>query len=206
MFEKMKSSLPFILLWLSCVNSCERNLTSSPYLIVDGCPERNPDYDREADSNPRECRNWDACTWDMGMCPRCDSNSTSGPAPGVRTPKPSSLHRPTTQPSLYSRPSKAPTDSPTETGKGTERPTRGSKSGNGGVTSFPTYVTTVINKVTKTPTESPAPSDFPSAHPSATPSNTPSASPSDFPSLYPTWISRSKIKCPLATKWVNGTE
>ena len=217
-FSIQMNCLILLFLWVTSVSSFTNS--SSPYIIIDGCPERNPDYDAKTNPRPKECH------WDMGMCPGCDSYVTPGPSP-VQT----------------GIPSKGPAAR-------TERPTSkaGSKSG-GRSTLFPTFVTTVINKVTASPTISSVPSDVPSGTPTAepslapsqipsdvptstpsvapsdvpsgtpssmpssspsdapsgTPSVAPSDSPSDIPSYYPTWISTSKIRCP-SSKWVNSTE
>ncbi len=185
--------------------------TSSPYILVDGCPERNPNYDPEADTNPKECRNWDACHWDMGMCPGNNPDRTQRPTPTLRPSK--SARNPSATPigKQTAHPSKAPTGSPS-----TDEPTQ-----------TPTYITTVvstnINKRTTSPTVvySGAPSDSPSGipfvppptatptnqpsnAPSDTPSDTPSDSPTQQPTEYPTWISSSTERCPNA-KLVNRT-
>lgn len=73
---------------------------NSPYIIIDGCPERNP----EAGPNSKICR------WDMGMCPICDPCGTPGPTRSVRTAKPS--ERPSDPPS--ERPSNIPSERPSE--------------------------------------------------------------------------------------------
>lgn len=136
----------FILLFALSVNiarGCEID-SNSPYIIIDGCPERNVAYDSQADPNPKECRNWEACHWDMGMCPSCDGNGTQGPTRSVRTARPSD--RPSNEPS------KKPSDSPSQ---------------------YPTFITIQKITPPPSEMPSDGPSAVPSDRPSDTPSQYP---------------------------------
>lgn len=92
--------------------------STSPYIIIDGCPEKNHYYDSKTDPNPIQCRNWESCNWDMGMCPNCDNAHTPGPAPKTETGSPGTKITP--EPTYIStminegmRPSDAPSSEPT---------------------------------------------------------------------------------------------
>ena len=79
-FSNMHFLLAVIL--LTTTFACE---DTGPYIIVDGCPERNPGYN-ETESDTTRCYIWD-------LCPRCETDGTSRPSPTPATPTP-----PTTPP------------------------------------------------------------------------------------------------------------
>lgn len=171
-------------LFSGIVSSCATD--NARYIIVDGCPKRNPDYDTESDPTPDKCCEWE---WEMGMPGPCDKNYTQGPssapskvkAPIILSDAPSIT--PTVAPSI--RPSVIPTASPSN--KPSITPTRV-------ISNTPSMRPTVV------PSKSPSrvPTRSPSNVPSKVPSKTPSDSPSDSPSEYPTWIATSKEKCPIS--------
>ena len=86
------------LLLLTGVRSFD-NSSLSPYIIVDGCPERNHKYNPETGKR---------CSWDLAMCPGYNTNSTPRPTP---TPTPSRPAGPSTGPSR--KPTLKPTQFPT---------------------------------------------------------------------------------------------
>lgn len=170
-----------LLLLIGGVLGCQ-NSTSSPYIIIDGCPKRNIYYDPSTNPHPKECRG------DVGMCSGwCDAYSTQRPTHSIRTGQPS--RRPSDSPSGNPSvvPSNPPSNRPTSTPSGnpTSKPsTSGNPSSGPSVT--PTYITTVEV-----------------IHTGQVPSN---PFPSNLPSIFPTWIAEAVgTRCP-SLKWVNATK
>lgn len=146
-----------------------------PFIIKDGCPEKNPDYD-ETDPNRKTCGVYLCCDYEdcsSGKTPSVSPSNGLGCIGGDCDTK---------EPTSY--PSESPTFITTVVG---------------------TIINRLTNAPTPLPSTAPSlrpsqnPSDAPSDSPSESPSSTPSDSPSDSPSQYPTWISTSKEKCPLNT-------
>lgn len=165
----MVSLFLLILFYLYKVNA-------SPYLLNDGCPERNPEYSGD-----------DTCSadWILAMCPRCNTDCPPSPAPtcSVRGCTDEPTNSPSTSPTRtvpVGNPTAYPTFITTVINKLTSEPS-----------TFPSLIPT-SQPITSSPTVSP------STSPSDSPSESPSDAPSDSPSTYPTWIATSKDRCPLS--------
>lgn len=142
-----------------------------PFIIKDGCPEKNPDYD-ETDPNRKTCGVYLCCDYEdcsSGKTPSVSPSNGLGCIGGDCDTK---------EPTSY--PSESPTFITTIINR---------------LTNAPTPLPSTAPSLRPSQNPSDAPSDSPSENPSSTPSD----SPSDSPSQYPTWISTSKEKCPLNT-------
>jgi hypothetical protein len=172
----MKHTLLFLFFGLGLVTSAAH----WPYIINDGCPEKNPDYD-ETDPDRNTCPVYICCDDDEN-CPS-GKTPTNSPTFGLGciggdcqnetdTPSASPTFITTVVETIINRLTSLPTSQSLE----------------------PSVSPTAQPSVSPTA----QPSVSPTAQPSSdSPSNSPSDSPSDSPSQYPTWISTSKVRCPF---------
>lgn len=164
----------YLFIWLLALSSSVAS-ASQPFILEDGCPVRNPDFDQE--TLPDCPSEWVPRKWILAMCPcpetDCEPGSPSpsqAECPGLR-----GSCEPTDKQS--SSPSGVPSDTPT---------------------GFPTFITTKINKITPVPTVSKIPTSSPLESPSGLPTAQPTTHPSGIPTTTPTWIGTKEDRCPQA--------